>query len=111
MITIINLHGNQIRPANSVYIGRGTHQYVASPLANPFRMRREADRAFVIRKYESWLTEQLASNPVVRREMNRLLDMAKGGNLILACWCHPAACHGDVIKRLLEQELDTESMR
>ncbi len=25
----------------------------------------------------------------------------------LGCWCHPKACHGDVLKRLREEQLGT----
>jgi len=35
---------------------------------------------------------------------------AKANNLedgqTLGCWCHPKACHGDVLKRLREEQLN-----
>lgn len=61
-----------------VYIGRG------SKWGNPFKI---GDRDTVIEKYAHWLFEQ----PQLLQEVTSL----KGK--VLACWCHPRACHGDVL--------------
>ena len=59
---------------------------------NPFRLRREADRAQVIAQYRAWLLAQpdlLAALPTLRGK-------------VLACWCAPRPCHGDVLVALAE---------
>jgi len=85
---------------------RGSGEYVGrpSPLGNPFPMRSEADRAEVIRKYRSWLWQQLQLGPgsPVVRELLRLKQLADQGDLYLVCWCKPRQCHGDVIKGCIE---------
>ena len=92
------------------YIGRG------SALGNPFTGSKElsktkaqfqvSSREEAIEKYREWLLEQIYSgNQEVRDAMNRIYLMAKAGGLNLVCYCKPHACHGDVIKELIEQHL------
>jgi len=79
------------------YIGR------PSPLGNPFVIGQDGSRAHVIRQYEEWLRQRIASRePAVVNEMNRLWRLAQRGDLTLVCWCAPQACHGDVVKRWLD---------
>lgn len=69
-----------------VYIGR------PSAWGNPFKIGRDGDRAEVIRKYEAWLRGQ-------PRLMARLPELR---GRVLACWCKPLPCHGDVLARLAD---------
>jgi aminoglycoside phosphotransferase (APT) family kinase protein len=67
-------------------------------------LRFEAEREEVLAKYEAWLRERLETDTPQRREIERLADYAE--DLVLACWCAPKLCHGDVVKRVIEEILD-----
>lgn len=108
MITIVNLHQRMLGEA--VYIGRRMPPLVGSALANPFRMfagyEPDRERAKVITLYTTWLDQQLANpDSPQSRELARLVDLARAGDLELACWCAPLACHGDVVKARIEERL------
>lgn len=85
---------------DGVYIGRG------SPLGNPWPMDREVDRNTVCDKYEKHIATMIAAqNPEIINELNRLAYMAVDAPLKLVCFCAPKRCHGDTIKRILEEGL------
>lgn len=67
-----------------VYIGR------PSIFGNPFVIGKDGDRAEVVRKYREWVLTQ----PEI---LGRIQEL-KGK--VLACWCSPEACHGDVLAEL-----------
>ena len=75
-------------PAGAVYVGR------PSPFGNPFVIGRDGDRATVVARYEQWLhaPEQAAL-------LQRAISELRGRDLV--CWCAPAACHADVLLRLV----------
>lgn len=80
-----------------IYIGR------PSKWGNPFSHLssdgglakfKVATRAEAIESYERWIQAQpelMASLPELRGK-------------ILGCWCAPNSCHGEVLKKLAEQE-------
>lgn len=70
-----------------VYIGR------PSKWGNPFVIGKDGDRPEVIRKYE----EYLISNKDLMKDLPEL----KGK--VIACWCAPQACHGDVLKKYVSK--------
>ena len=92
---VINLT-DKPRSAFDVYIGRrqwcAKEVFEASPWANPFSVTKWG-REGAIKRYE----EKLLSRP----ELLARLPELKGK--ILACWCKPKACHGDVLLRLIEE--------
>ncbi len=69
-----------------VYVGR------PSDWGNPFSIGKDGTREQVIEKYEAWLLEQ----PEL---LNRLHEL-KGK--VLACWCKPLHCHGDVLAKFAD---------
>ena len=83
-------------PAFDVYIGRrqwyGKELFEASVWANPFSVKKWG-REGAIKRYE----EKLRGKP----ELLARLPELEGK--ILACWCKPKACHGDVLLRLIEE--------
>lgn len=99
---------NQYKTGVGEYIGRG------NPLGNPFTHQQGtlaktivATREEAVTRYRTWLIEQIQeNNPAVVRELLRLLEIAKHGDLYLRCFCAPKACHGDVIKECLEHFLN-----
>lgn len=76
-----------------------------SLLGNPFKMKKEPDREKVINDYKKWFEYQRKYSIEAFDEINRLIDIAREGDLTLICWCAPKACHGDVIKEYIERQL------
>lgn len=77
-----------------IYIGR------PSKWGNPYSHKQGTQAQFVvptveeaIRKYEWWLKQQ----PDLMDSLREL----KGK--VLACWCKPGPCHGDVLARLADE--------
>lgn len=83
---------------NSVYIGRpidnANYKLEGSPYQNPFKIKDGVSREKVIEDYRKYAEEQLAKNP-------NWLEPLVGKNLV--DWCAPEACHGDVLKELIEK--------
>lgn len=81
-----------------IYIGRG------SPLGNPFVIGEAGTRTDVIRQYATWLDGKIKeSNADVCNALNNILSLHKKGKTVrLVCFCKPQACHGDVIKMVVE---------
>jgi hypothetical protein len=94
MPIILNLRHDRLLP-EAVVVDR------TSIFGNPFRIGRDGDRAEVIRKYRAYLLSQ----PEMVAQVRRLL---KGKDL--ACWCHPLACHAEVLMEVANKE-DTMSER
>ena len=85
---VVNLH----HEAYDVYIGRpGKAQTAAEcPWGNPFVIGRDGTREEVIAKYREWIVDQpdlMAALPELRGK-------------VLACYCAPLPCHGDVLAEL-----------
>ena len=72
----------------NTYIGR------PSKWGNPFEIGRDGTREEVIRAYEEWIRTQPAL----------LNDLVELRGKTLGCWCKPAACHGDVLVKLLNEQ-------
>ena len=72
-----------------VYIGR------PSKWGNPFIIGKDGTREEVISKYEMYIM----NNPELIQDLSELEGMTLG------CWCKPNACHGDVLKRLVSDQL------
>lgn len=104
MITVANVR----TATNGVYIGRAMPGRAGSPLGNPYKLRSGAQRAAVIAQYEAWLDTQLSSDTPARRAFDQLVAAAQRGDLVLLCWCAPLECHGDVIRRRIEDVLSFE---
>ena len=69
-----------------VYIGR------PSRWGNPFPLRKDEPRGSTISRFRQYAVARLAREP-------DWLEPLRGK--VLACWCKPAACHGDVIVEML----------
>lgn len=84
------------REPYDVYIGRavGSLKLPASKWGNPFRVTAEVPREQAIEQYREYLLgnpELMAALPELRRK-------------VLACWCSPKACHGNVLVELANRE-------
>jgi hypothetical protein len=93
---VVNLrHG--LMPEGAVYIGRAERRrrLTGSKWANPYRIKQESERAEAVAKYEH---EHLPAHP----ELVAALPELRGK--VLACWCSPKPCHGDVLVRLANED-------
>ena len=93
---------------NNVYIGRPGVVFIeengkkerfpkkGSSFCNPFVVGKHGSREEVIAKYKVYIKDKLQADPELERELKEM----KGKNL--GCWCHPEACHGDVLLDLLK---------
>lgn len=80
-----------------VYIGR------PSKWGNPFSHKEGTKAKFktetreeAIQKYVEWIANQ----------DDLLSDLHELKGKVLGCWCHPKACHGDILKELAEAVKD-----
>ena len=73
--------------SDAVRIDRGTRW------GNPFRIGRDGDRTEVAARYRRWLWQRIEAGEI------NLGDLAALHGRSLACWCAPAACHGEVLAR------------
>lgn len=103
-IRVVNKH----RTDEGEYIGRG------SPLGNPFshlrgtRAIRVRSREEAVAMYREYLHAEIKKgNTKITAELGRLYDiLVSRGELTLKCFCAPRACHGNVIKEVLEACLE-----
>ena len=70
-----------------VYVGRRTHGWPQSPWRNPFKEDLHGTRDEVIAAYREHLDHSAALK----------LRLAELRGKVLGCWCHPEACHGDIL--------------
>jgi hypothetical protein len=82
--TVVNIREGQ---RYDVYIGR------PSKWGNPFLIGRDGTREEVIAKYKSWISDNT--------ELMAAVKELKGK--VLACFCKPEACHGDVLVTLADE--------
>lgn len=82
------------REAYDVYIGRGCYGLAGSKWGNPFKVPKgydvKADPDRILARYEEYVRAQpdlMAALPELRGK-------------VLACWCAPKPCHGDVLLRM-----------
>jgi hypothetical protein len=74
---------------NATYIGR------PSKWGNPFVIGRDGSREEVIAKYEEYARNRFT-----------IEDLAELAGKDLLCWCAPLPCHGDVLIKLIKEEVD-----
>ena len=71
------------------YIGRG------SKWGNPYHIGKDGTRDEVISKYEIYIMQN-------RHLIDALPELI---GKTLGCWCSPSACHGDILKIMVEDEI------
>lgn len=70
------------RASYDVYVGR------PSKWGNPYQIGPDGTREQVIAKFRAYLDRNVVLKAQAHREL-------KGK--VLGCWCHPLACHADVL--------------
>ena len=108
MIRVVNKHTHKPTP-NDLYIGRG------SSLGNPFTSKLLADtqaqfqcssREESVESYRNYLLGKIAEHDkTICQALNHIYLLAKKGDLNLVCFCAKLACHGDVIKEIVDEKL------
>lgn len=91
-------------PPDAVYVGR------PSKWGNPFEIGQAdpihpdviMDRAWVVNRYQSWLTCSLEAKPL----FDAIVPELRGKDLV--CWCAPKACHADVLLEVANVPGETE---
>jgi hypothetical protein len=63
-----------------------------------------ATREEAVEKYSEWLERARMNNPLINTYLDRIARQAKTDNVNLVCFCSPARCHGEVLKKVLESE-------
>ena len=103
MVKVIHIKDADFSDPATVYIGRAGKGKPGSPLANPYRLTQEDQRADVLRRYEFWLWTALTDGTPQMEELQRLIKLYRQhGKLNLVCFCAPKPCHGDFIKLAIE---------
>lgn len=88
------------------HIGRRTSSQPGSPLAEGGPRRRGRPAAVFLEEYRTWLMWLLSFDGPERRELQRLINLARSSDLVLRCSCGDTdACHGQVIKELIERHI------
>ena len=113
-IYVVNRH-THTPTDRDVFIGR------PSPLGNPFKLTSKStrdevlpdgtlldQRSRVINNYALWLANIIKakhkSDALIRNELNRIWKLAQTGDVYLVCYCAPKACHGDIIKEVIDEK-------
>lgn len=88
--------------------GTGPRCSGAHALANPFKVAPHGpySREQSISRYTTWLEHKIAGKDKgVCAALNEIWTAAKQGQVELECFCKPLACHGDVVKQVVEEKL------
>ena len=103
MIRVVNKYKHTPTPYD-IYIGRG------SPLGNPYShmdntkaIHKVATREEAVEKYAEWLERARMNNPLINKYLDKIAKMARDNEVCLVCYCKPQSCHGDVIKKLIDE--------
>lgn len=109
-IRVANIKTYHEQPGETaVYIGRQLRSYKESVLANPNKLKPGAtseERAECLAEYERIFTARYSCQGKVHAEIIRLARIASVNDLVLLCWCKPAECHGDIIKRTIDSMIN-----
>ncbi len=113
-INIVNRYTCGFEPdgMNNIAIYRG------HPLGNPFKIgeafvtrtkgKMIMDRDDVILAYDEYLQSRIRQHDgYIISALNRIgYKIIRGEDVNLICYCKPKACHGDVIKRIIEEKIN-----
>lgn len=89
----------------AIYIGRG------SVFGNPWPISAAATRDEVCDKYEDYFHQRLKEDNDFVESVEALVEHVRlsSSPVVLGCFCAPKRCHGETIKRYVEQQLETKA--
>lgn len=104
---------NALHVVNKHHLTQTTHRHIyigrPSVLGNPFPINEACTREQAVAQYELWLLEQIFNhNQKVIHELERIAALVSDGTgkpVYLVCYCSPKLCHGDIIKKCIENAL------
>ncbi|WP_211232682.1 DUF4326 domain-containing protein [Marinobacterium litorale] len=99
MIKVTNKYKD---PRPGIYIGRG------SPFGNPFPIKKDGDdRNTVCDKYEVYFHQEMkrSGSPLKAAVEHLIAEASQGKEILLKCFCKPLRCHGDTIKKYVEEHM------
>ena len=95
--------------------------YRPSILGNPFTFIKSrttkamyvvGSREEAIERYSDYFDTMYGSNKAFTDAIDKIYERYRNGeDVYLECYCHPLACHGDVIVEKLRKRLIKEKMR
>lgn len=101
MIKVVNLHNSRY----TVYIGR------PSPWGNPWTSKTSTKAEFftktskeAVENYEKWLKGEKFMDIFQEKRQWILNHLTELDNQVLGCFCKPNICHGDVLKKLVDEK-------
>jgi hypothetical protein len=92
MITVVHVR----KAPFTLYIGRQCQEFDGSKWHNPWPAQIYG-RFLALKNYAAHVRLYLWN------------DLHELDDQVLGCWCHPKACHGDVLKKLRQEQLDAIS--
>jgi hypothetical protein len=95
VVTVVNRRTNTL-PA--IYIGRG------SIFGNPFPVTLGRERCIKMYK-EDRFDRMMSKDCPFRDAVLDLVRRARLGDIRLECYCAPLECHGDIIKKYIDEHL------
>jgi len=114
MIEVINIKTNSIpTDGKYFYIGRNIGNINGSnPLSNPFTSIKNKktfakyivnSREESIEKFKEYFYKEIQTNQYLQMQLNFMYNIYTNGTKIyLGCFCKPLPCHGDIIKKYIE---------
>ena len=102
MIEIINARKQKPSEKYDIWIDR------RSPVGNPYTLIREDGRDNICDSYDEWFKGKLTmKDSKIIEYLDSMFELYKShGRLRLFCWCVPKRCHGETIKKYIEEELN-----
>lgn len=99
----INVRNKKTYKNNGYYIGR------PSLLGNPFKITEGQTREKCIERYSYYIKNLIEKREEhVMKELESIFaGLVATGRVDLLCWCAPEPCHGDVIRRLIQNRYHT----
>jgi len=103
----------------TIYIGnkrfgvhKGINVYCGRPsiLANPFKIPEHGDRTEVCKLFTDYFHKSVQEDTVLRMEVIRLYKLAFTNDITLICWCFPAQCHCETIKKFIDEKLKLKQL-
>lgn len=115
MISIININTDKTTYPNYYYIGRPSilsNPYTHLDVEKTLALFQCSDREETIEKYSEYFDIMYGHNKEFTDIVDEIFEKYKNGEEIyLGCFCKPKTCHGDVIKKKLEERLIKEKIK
>lgn len=104
MIKLMNLRNTKPTQPYDFRIDR------TSIFGNPYPLRSEKYRDKVCDKYDKWFTTRMLHMTQIQKALQIMLMQYHAFNqLRLFCWCTPKRCHGETIKKWLEENAENKN--